>query len=266
MPITSVRCPACGPGQPLSHFLLDCPAGGRRRAEWNMTLAKQLKDTRHRDGKLTVTRLQSCQRQWLIADFCDYEFDPLGAHTPTVGTVWGDALEKHMPEGWRSQVEVEGRLFGLHVTAAIDSLGPNVEIEDGKFRTWRAWGWKKSKDAWLGADDEAQLAMQRLLLRQPGVNKLVQGTMDDPATREDVAMQRDEAWLAAYHPRGGNFAMRDLAGFAQATLAYIAAGTPPAEAIAKYPKSGKSMFNNRGCEYCALGIKGICDGMPEEAW
>jgi len=289
--ISALFCPACKiETTDFTHWVSDthpeCVGSAQARAWWHSLLNHALNDTRHRDGKITVTRLLTCPREWLLADFLPHTFDPRTQHTPAVGTLVQAAIAKFPPIGWVAEREVQGELLGLPLSAAIDLSimfeAPISEdwplnwgkICEGKFHSTDSerdektgvWGkWKHAK-----ADHFCQVNMQRILWEQcePGLKvvemKVARSSMigdgkEMPAW--DVPVW-DEDKIAAHRPGGGDFTVAQIAGFAHQALTFINERGPlddygnlVADAV---PLVGRSMFNKKKCtDYCSL--KGVCD-------
>ena len=122
MPIVNVQCPCSPSPVPCNHWRTDsgCTLPADTRAWYAALLHRQLNDTRHRAGNITVTRLLTCPCEWLLQDYVPYTFHPKSAHTPHVGTLVQAEKARFAPLGWVAEREVSGTLWGLPISASID--------------------------------------------------------------------------------------------------------------------------------------------------
>lgn len=294
--ISALFCPACKiETTDLTHWVSDtapeCAGSAQARAWWHSLLNHALNDTRHRDGKITVTRLLTCPREWLLADFLPHTFDPRTQHTPAVGTLVQAAIAKFPPIGWVAEREVQGTILGLPLSAAIDlslmyattglehaGYTKEGKICEGKFHSFDKDGYKE----WTLKDDHAcQVNMQRLLWEQqePGLRVVEMEVVRSSMAGAGKEMKRfkvpvwDEERIAAHRPGGGDFTVGFIAGKAAEALlnlkhdyvanqgflggasTYVNVGEVVKESV---PLIGRSMFNKKKCsDYCSL--KQVCD-------
>lgn len=281
MPPVNVLCPCSPDPQPCDHWRGDygCTLPADQRAWYQALLYRQLHDTRHRDGKLTVTRLLTCPREWLLSDFLPYTFNPKSARTPHVGTLVQAEKAKFAPLGWVAEREVSGELWGLPVSASIDlsllsgggDMPPIGRISEGKFHAFD----KDGRDPWsLKPDMIAQVNMQRLLWEQsePGLQVVeMKVTRDSMAAKESATFEVpvwDLEQIGRHRPGGGDFTVKQIAGFAQQVTNLVNEddGIDQDElvrAISDTPLVGLSMFHETKCtKYCAM--RQVCDKVQAE--
>jgi hypothetical protein len=287
MPLNGVWCPACKDTfSDFEHWREDegCKGSAQARAHWHSLLDHALKDTRHCNGLITITRLLTCPREWILHDFIDHPFNPTHAHTPHVGTLVQENAAKYPPLGWVAERKVAGKLFGLEVSASIDlswmfgyqvllstSGDPVVEwrgagkICEGKFHSTDKDGYKE----WTLKDDHvAQVNMQRLLWEQcePGLKVVEMKVTRSSMVGAGKEMRTfkvpvwDEERIRNHRPGGGDFTVGQIAGFAEQSLWGIKGALPEdyTRWVKEIPLIGRAMFNKTKCDrYCAL--KAVCD-------
>lgn len=225
MPPANLRCSCSSESQPLDHWRAGCTLPPQARAWFEGGLQRTLHDERHRDGRVTITRLLTCPRQWIIPDYLKYTYDPLSWHKARVGTLVQEEVARYAETvGAQAEVKVAGRLFGLDVSGSIDLLSGNL-INEGKFHAEKRMDAVMGRAKWvkpagvpqlLGDDYVAQVNMQRILGKQSGidVDKMIvsHSGMEDPAWPSECAPLRDEEWIGAVRPCGGSFTVRQIAG------------------------------------------------------
>lgn len=245
MPPTRVLCPCDKSEHEITHWLAEqgCPLPPQARADYQSSLHRTLNDTRHKDGHVTITRLLTCPRAWLIQDLLPYTFNPLLVNKMKIGTLVQEEIARFAGHvGAQAEVKVRGELFGLDISASIDLLSGNM-INEGKFHGELRMDALMGRAKWLKSgygqpqllNDEhvAQVNMQRKLLEQNGYahfyppNQYTQMTgkavhlilshssMSDPLWPSERAPIRDEDWIGNVRPMGMDFNVRQIAGMVE---------------------------------------------------
>lgn len=267
MPAIDVFCPSCKDTFPLDHWPNGpCSASAVARGWWNSLLQNTLQDTSHSGGNLTITRLLGCPRQPLIADYFDYTFHPSDSHSPAVGTAVGEKVAEYKPEDWSSEKRVEGELFGVKVSAAMDlsfTNGHKRIICEGKFHGDFKWGRDEKYGLKPSPEHKAQVNGQRLLWNKQEGEKPTQMFVTrwamTPERGKEMLTWEVEEWteeeLGEFRPHGMPFRVKDLAAM------WANFKTNPVKENIQETCVAAGKTNNWMCKFCPKGVKSICDSM-----
>jgi hypothetical protein len=244
---------------------------------------------------VTITRLITCPRQWLITDFLPYTYDPIKWHKARVGTLVQEEVARYAEAvGAQAEVKVRGQLFGIEVSGSIDLLAGSL-INEGKFHAEKRMDVVMGRAKWmpgvkqlLGDDYVAQMNMQRLLVEQSAdavwfeatgqtpenmdkvakdekiIKQLVisHSGMEDPSWPSERAPLRDEAWIAKVRPCGGDFTVEQNVGFVANFKSMVDSISTYDKIAATVPKVGATCWvDKKGKSMCDkfCAVKRECD-------
>lgn len=288
MPVVSLICP-CTPGElPLDHFESGA-CGGHEAGQympqaWAASIVKdRLADRYHADGRLTVTRLLTCPRETLIADYMDVAFDPRSMNSIHWGTAIHAALERDSENLQYVEIRFGGpddelpaaNLLGVKIAGKIDHITAGFgEIHDYKCHSEMA---QKFVGRQMG-NQAPQLNLYRMglmdvmpetkgklerLIAYHGAMTSAKGP--EPWIPETLPIMT-EAQILAFRPSGGEASVVDIIRAYLKFNVRQVEGMDLNENLKLVPIYGRSMFNRKKCtSYCQPGVKAACDeleGIP----